>query len=1028
MLRKTNIPVQFTGRAGGIDGSPGSSGGMDTKTAEQLVIPGTFLSIENGVRRKGGRVDKRFGFKSLNTNILGGTGAISTGRHLDRYLDEILLFDGKHGYTFSETALKWADRGAVPHVGLDTNPIVRNSFIQYSPDVAYVGGIAGYIYQDSRGGIRVSVMDDTAGTVLVADTQISATGTNPKAIALNNFIYFLFIDAADDTIKWVRVSVGAPTLSAVTSTTVIDADQTVWDIDVYETSASAVFAYNTTGGVIKYGYFKANGVIGTSASGYPNVQTLADKGNLAMSVLCDATVMQVYISYVDTGALEPMRLLVTDNQFFSSSATTVATSDVPDQLIQQIGMVKNLGKLDIYYSIPALTVTSFVNSSITYHAQYSISSTLVITQTIAPVPIRFGLSLFGRPFSYRDEVYVPVAIETTLQSTYFLYNQTADYFIAHWLSGVAGGLNRDASGNFVSGLARTINLAEGRYFTAVREINKLTVVGGVIKAGNVGVFKTQFNFVTQGYVGDTLGLSYCLAGGAVQQYDGANFVELGFYTYPETVITTTDNAAGSLPPNTNFDIQALYEWVDQQGQVHRSAPSILVTVNTGADTEIKVTVDTLGVTNKRAPVPNAKIVIYRSVVSGSGVLYRDNEATNIFSAANVTIALTQANATLATQEIIYTAGGALDNIAPHPCDVIHTHRNRMWIAGLEDPNQIQYSKYFTDGEGVAFNDGQLIQVDPLGDGVRALASLDEKLIIFKARRTHFLVGDGPTDAGTNNDYQTPQLISADVGCPDQNTIATIPAGLVFKSDKGIWLLSRGLGFSYIGAPVEAYNHLTVTGVSVVEDTNEVRFVTSDGSALVYNYFFNQWSVFSNHEAVSCISINNTFYHLKETGLVNKEIADFYNDNGTRIKLAIETSWFAVNGIQGFQRVYRIEGLGDFISDHYTHVQIAYDYEHAYNENIYFNVDDLMDLSYYGESSPYGSDPLFGGSSSTSGRFQFSIKPRRQKCEAIKLRIEDIDTKTLAGGGSFNFVHLAFEVGVKNSLNKMGAERQGGGHR
>ncbi len=1010
-LRKQNIPVQF-------------SGGVDTKSAEQLVVPGSFLAIENGVRRKGGRVDKRFGYKSLSANILGGTGAISTGRHLDRYLDEILLFDGANGYTFSDTASQWADRGKVPHVGLDSSAIVRNSFIQYSPDVAYVAGIAGYVYADSRGGIRATVMDDTSGTVLVSDVQLSPTGTNPKAIALNNYIYFLYLET--NTLTWVRVSAGLPaTLSAPTSTAVTDAAATVWDIDTYLAQSSAVFSYNTLAGAVKLAYFKADGLVGNSANGYPDAVVLSGSGDQAISVLCDSSVHQIYVSFVDTGT-STMKLVATDSNFFVQTSTSVGASTALDA-IKQIGLVKNLGKLNVYYSYPYPTVTSSLNNSSSYRAQYSIDNTLTITQTVAPVIMRYSLCLFARPFSYNNEVIVPLAIESELQSTYFLYNQTADYFMARWFAGIGGGFNRDAAGTFISGISRTINTDAGQFFTASREINKLTVVGGVLKAGNVGVYKSAFNFTTQAFVGDTLGLSYGLAGGLVQQYDGAHFVELGFNTYPETV-GTAGTSGGSVSTNTAYDIQALYEWYDQQGQVHRSAPSILTTFNTGANTKINVTVENLTITNKRAPAPDAKLVVYRSVVSGSGVLYRDNEATNNINSASTIVALTQADATLAEQETIYTAGGALDNIAPHPCDVIHTHKNRMWVAGLEDPNQIQYSKYFTTGEGVAFNDGQIVQVDPLGDGVTALASLDEKLIIFKARRAFFLVGDGPTDAGTANDYGTPQLISADVGCPNQNTIATIPAGLIFKTDKGIWLLNRGLGFSYIGAPVEDFNSLTVTGAVVVEDTNEVRFVTAEGTALVYNYFFNQWSVFTNHAAVSCISINDTFYHLTPAGLANQEISGLYNDNGSRIKMAIETSWLAVNGIQGYQRVYRIEGLGDFISDHYTHVQIAYDYEKAYNENIYFNVDELLDLSYYGESSPYGSDPTWGGSASTSGVFQFSIKPRRQKCEAIKIRIEDIDTKSLAGGGSFNFVHLAFEVGVKNSLNKMGAERQGGGHK
>jgi hypothetical protein len=316
-------------------------------------------------------------------------------------------------------------------------------------------------------------------------------------------------------------------------------------------------------------------------------------------------------------------------------------------------------------------------------------------------------------------------------------------------------------------------------------------------------------------------------------------------------------------------------------------------------------------------------------------------------------------------------------------------------------------------EGVAFSQFLEFPVDPITGNVTVLSSLDDKLVIFKRDAIYTLSGDGPVDTGAQNDYGAPQKVSGEIGCQNPRSVAVTPDGVMFQSDKGIYLLDRSLGLSYIGADVADYNGLTITSAVVLEDVNEVRFTTEDGPCLVYNYLFRQWSTFSNYEAVSAITLGGKHYHLKSDGSVFKE-SEAYLDNGAKIKMTIETSWLAVAGIQGFQRLKEWSMLGDYITDHYTKVKLFYDYEDYASETVYFNVDEDLDISYYGEGV-YGSTSIYGSGSSSV--YQFSHKPRRQKCQSVKLRIEDIDTKVLGGGGSFNLVALSMDVGVKGGISK-----------
>lgn len=114
--------------------------------------------------------------------------------------------------------------------------------------------------------------------------------------------------------------------------------------------------------------------------------------------------------------------------------------------------------------------------------------------------------------------------------------------------------------------------------------------------------------------------------------------------------------------------------------------------------------------------------------------------------------------------------------------------------------------------------------------------MDEKLILFEDNRIFSLTGQGPTPTGDQNDFSEPSLVTSDAGCIDPRSIVLIPIGILFQSNKGIYLLSRSLETKYIGAPVEAFNNQTITSAKLLQDQNQVRLLSSDGTTLVYDYF------------------------------------------------------------------------------------------------------------------------------------------------------------------------------------------------
>jgi hypothetical protein len=244
---------------------------------------------------------------------------------------------------------------------------------------------------------------------------------------------------------------------------------------------------------------------------------------------------------------------------------------------------------------------------------------------------------------------------------------------------------------------------------------------------------------------------------------------------------------------------------------------------------------------------------------------------------------------------------------------------------------------------------------------------------------------------------------------------------MFKSRKGIYLLNRSLGLEYIGAPVEFYNNLNITSAKVVGELNQVRFTTSDGSCLVYNYFVQLWATFTNHEALSAEVIGNDYYYLRNEEEIFKENRSNFADNSVPIKMLIETGWFSFAKLQGFMRAYKLMLLGDYKSEHNLRVQIGYDFNEAFVQEKIINPTNFIDITPYGGYSPYGEPPEvpYGGSGNV---YQARVDLAKQKCESFKVLIED---EQAVPGEGLRLSAMTMEVGSKKGLNKVSNSRKFG---
>src|SRR4029077_14107698 len=92
-----------------------------------------------------------------------------------------------------------------------------------------------------------------------------------------------------------------------------------------------------------------------------------------------------------------------------------------------------------------------------------------------------------------------------------------------------------------------------------------------------------------------------------------------------------------------------------------------------------------------------------------------------------------------------------------------------------------------------------------------------------------------------------------------------PEGVIFHSDQGFWMLTRALSVVYIGASVEAFNGLSFTGAVQIPDTTQIRFSSTSGTCLVYDYFVGEWTTFKNYKAVDCCIFQQQMTFLQTDG-------------------------------------------------------------------------------------------------------------------------------------------------------------------
>lgn len=517
----------------------------------------------------------------------------------------------------------------------------------------------------------------------------------------------------------------------------------------------------------------------------------------------------------------------------------------------------------------------------------------------------------------------------------------------------------------------------------------LSVTQGQASLSAPAIFAWDFASPRNYQMGE-LGENTGIACGCPSAFDGSNVFEFGFPYYPFIVSLTAANGgqlnpAGIASPYVeNYII--LFEKRDARGQRHMSARGITGSIDLGghANQKVQIVIPTMGFTGREkaaaassagqgpqgyaAPESPVTIRVYRTAPNGS--TFYNVDPSDVVSATGLTIA--QANTAnapsvtltdtgafsgsnetgLTKNELLYSdgtdgtsAGSILDNFNPPAFQALIVHKNRFW--GI-DGTTVWYSDAFVTGEGSGFNELLTFSVDDGPGFLTALASLDDKLIIFKRDRVLYVTGEGPTDAGASNDLSAPQRVASDVGCVDWRSVVVTPQGVHFMSDSGLRMLTRDLQVVPVvhvedvlaanPAITSAMVHPTLDRVLWTANTDDTSSPRA-GVGIDHDYVLDSWltSTSSAQGAVSAEEADAlvggqlvaTYHQLGADGTIYREAPSSFTDAGLYVPMTLETAWIKTEGIANFARYRRLLVTWENKDPHQLSVFVAFDYGATY---------------------------------------------------------------------------------------------------
>jgi hypothetical protein len=1009
--------------------------------------PGTLVTAENVVWKKSGRLEKRYGTRLLTKSIQSG-GNISAAARLFSRGSEIDLIDGTYIYSFSSGSSRWRQSNQIPEVGLTwPDTLVQTGQGALATDVAYAGGYIVHAWVTGNpgalagtGALFYQVLDSTSGCVILGPSPLDTSGVSGVRVAVTgSTAYVVYTNGTTIKCQVLNLSTMAIGSGANLRTDYTSGAAGFFDAIVY--NSNLTIAYVSSAAAPKLLLYSYNSTLVQQASGSISGEAAVAFQGLSIAATLGDNLL--WVAYA-TAAL---------TRFAAANPSTLVQSVAPVTIQAIAATSVGVVRVDSTHALVAYEDGSANPSKVSTRL---VSSAGTVDAASARGTI--GAKLLTRPFVLGSLFYVFVTDNVAATGGFYTGNysaliecpttgDSASSSVAHRYVGkvdhlVAGQPLAGQLSN-VAAMSATSVVAPLLYQEIAAQSQKSILQGVRRVVCSIGSSRPQDFWRAVNYGSDIY-----LCAGVLTAWDGVRPVDYGFLRPPSLAQATPSTTGGTMAAGTYFYGFTL-EYRTATGTLHRSQVNSYnqsFTTTTGTSS-VAVNVSISTISNKSPPgtagaLPGTngglpvQLPVFRTVASGSNLqrLTVDPGFTTVtvdttstlqsFTDTRPDSAVDGVSLTLLSRPGIYTLGGVLGDEQPPAFTTMALHKQRIW--GIDGSGrQMWFSKSFLDDYGTApgFSTTFLVQFDK---PVTALASMDEKLIAFWSSGVwYFLGGDNITPNGLQTDLQGPIVVQSDVGCTNPRSVVSVPDGVMFQSDRGIYLLTRGLELVWIGRPIkdtlEAYP--SVTSATLVAKSNEVRFTcnnagTTAGVELRYNYIEKQWSTvkYTDGATYGCpiadaTMCNGVYTWVTPSGQAYQEDTTTYLDAGsTWVPMTIETAWLSATGPLSFKSVrsFQLEGVSN--TNHDLTISVGFDSDTAYAQATTFAA---------------------GTPVTTVGpleQCEITIGTRR-KCQHIRFKIQDATptdphTYAVTTGQGPSFDMMGIEFGAKQGFAVNPATKKG----
>jgi hypothetical protein len=437
------------------------------------------------------------------------------------------------------------------------------------------------------------------------------------------------------------------------------------------------------------------------------------------------------------------------------------------------------------------------------------------------------------------------------------------------------------------------------------------------------------------------GRSLYIAGGVVQEYDSEVVRPAGFLHWPEYTLAASA-AGGALTASSTYTYRIYLVERNALGEWIRSTAITKTVALAVGDNRVVITLPPLPFLSR----DRFKWEIYRSAANLSLLKLVTQVDPSSFGSTYLLSRSTSytyndiiADATIATNALdpapaLTQAGyGVLDQQPPPSCEMIANGRDRVWFAGGSiDPGSVAYTRLYDPGEAPLWNEALTVQVDRSSEEISGLGFMADSVAVFKPSRIYAVSGDGPDNLG-RGDFDTPRLAITDTGCVSPDSIALIPWGIAFQSNKGIRIVTPGYGILNVGLPVDpAVSEDDPRIASVSRDV--VRFQgASDTLSLCYREADKpRWSMWTYGAVSACLWKGNVIVAPSGMdsyrGIVWQESMSTFLDGGNFYSLYVDLGWEfpEKSGAWGKFRWWTL--VGRYLSLHKLNGYVQYDFNEA----------------------------------------------------------------------------------------------------